>query len=170
MKKSPDSVLKHFVSIIAVAAIVFLTATTAAADEPDREWYGWQPMAADAIGTGVLSTGLAMDRKLILAAGAGIYLVNAPILHLFQGQWLNSAKSLGLRAGLPLVGWSVISLFARGDGEYAGIDAVAWRMGGFVVGMAAAMALDWAVVSWRDFDAPVDTQSQGLQLQWQFRF
>ena len=88
-----------------------------AAEVAPRTWYGWQTLSADGASTVVLSTGIALGSsssdggmdaaRAFLIGGLGIFALGAPVVNLANGEPWRAAGSLGLRAGLPTVGFFV---------------------------------------------------------------
>lgn len=73
---------------------------------PQTVWYGWQTILADAGAvTLAVSSGLLEENKgAPLAAGLGVYLLGAPLIHAVNGQLGKGAGSFGLRLGAPIAG------------------------------------------------------------------
>jgi hypothetical protein len=69
-------------------------------------WYGWQTILADASAiTLAVSSGLMEENQgAPVAAGLGVYLLGAPLIHAMNGQLGKGAGSFGLRLGAPIAG------------------------------------------------------------------
>jgi hypothetical protein len=74
---------------------------------------------------------------------AGSYLLGAPVVHLFHGNFKGALGSFGLRTGLVLGGMLVgTALDQCGDGNYdlCGVEGLVY---GGLAGAGAALLLDW---------------------------
>jgi hypothetical protein len=96
-------------------------AAPAARREPEREWYGWQTLSADAASFGMMFLGAESAPGLVIL-GLGSFALAPPIIHaVHQGDW--TAPSLALRlGGLGLIfGGAVVafggSCLSFGDDE-----------------------------------------------------
>jgi hypothetical protein len=134
--------------------IVSLLAASRPASADDGDWYGWQVMASDAAVVGLFTTAANLDDTWGAAAaiaGAAVYALGAPTLHLAHGKPGAAALSFGLRVGgaaLPFLALGTVL-----DGKGGGSDlasAVVLGAAGAVVGVA----LDWVLLSHTDPDPP----------------
>jgi hypothetical protein len=90
----------------------------------ESTWYGWQTLLTDggAIALPVIASAFQNEPATIVAlcAGAGAFVLGAPIVHLAHGRRGAFALSLGLRLALPALGFAVFSRPCRGEcGEQA---------------------------------------------------
>jgi hypothetical protein len=85
----------------------------------ESHWYGWQTLLTDggAIALPVLASTLGNEpaTTVALCAGAGAFVLGAPIVHLAHGREGAFALSLGLRLALPALGLAVLSQPCRGE-------------------------------------------------------
>jgi hypothetical protein len=92
---------------------------------PTERWYGWQTLAADGAGIGLLiySGSAAFEGTLPIVAGTlgvGTLLLGAPAIHAAHGRWGTGALSLGLRIALPLVGVGIAGASSNSCSECGG--------------------------------------------------
>ncbi|HSO40490.1 MAG TPA: hypothetical protein VLT33_48520 [Labilithrix sp.] len=113
-------------------------------------WYGWQTLLVDGASLLVLpAVAMTSDSAgggLLLVAGGG-YLLGGPIVHLAHGEVARAFASLGLRAGLPLVGGFVGVAAAKENcrGELCGLGGA---FVGAALGMVAATIIDPAALAY----------------------
>jgi hypothetical protein len=137
-------------------------------DQPSSRWYGWQTFTADGAAVALAAAAVPLGahapywpaEALGYTAGA-TYALGAPLVHLVQRQPLKAAGSFGLRVGLPLTVYALLSSGSWGhcpardeaeDEEYcqARLGAL---LGGLLAGVAAS-AIDGSVLAWK----PIETQ------------
>lgn len=110
---------------------VFLAAATAAAaesteaDEPcppptESHWYGWQTLATDGAGIGLIVFGgtRSFEGPVAVTAasvGTGSLFLGGPIVHLSHGRWPIAILDLGMRLTLPIVGGYLASTCTEGE-------------------------------------------------------
>ncbi len=119
-----------------------------------EHWYGWQTLTADgaslAIGvTGILlganhTTDLSRD---LLYTSLVSYAVAAPAVHWGHGRIGTGFGSFGLRVGLPFA--TTFFALAMGprcssDYDHADLACIPFAVGGFLAGVAGAIAIDSA--------------------------
>lgn len=116
-----------------------------------RHPYGWQTLATDFGGFGLIAVGGAMHFDTAgapaLAAGVGMLFLGGPLVHVAHGRWPTAVLDLGLRLTLPLVGGWVASGYC--PGECGGKVAA-----GLMVGLSPIW-IDAGLLAWED--VPVDT-------------
>lgn len=142
-------------------AMFLATATAAAApsegDEPcppltRRHSYGWQTLATDGAGIGLIVLGGAMHFEAAAAVtsasiGGASLLLGGPLVHVAHGRWPIGVLDFGMRLTLPLVGGYVASLCTEGECG-----------GAFVAGALIGVApiwLDAGLLAWEE--VPVET-------------
>lgn len=99
------------------------------------------------------------------------YVLGAPIVHLAHGNGGRAAASLGLRVGVPALGALIGFAIAESDSDSecgnlgCVLNGVAMGAGGAVVGMAAAVLIDWVVLGGEEEIDPSDNASYGFTLE-----
>ena len=140
--------------------------------DPERAWYGWQIMIADALTIGAVAGGVALElgshdsavRTLGWGAaivGVGSYALAPALIHGFNdGGLLQIGGSLLLRAALPVVG------FGLGLGGISGDNGpfVGSTVGGMLAGVGVARLVDWALLSTRVAEKPLADRAPSLWL------
>ena len=96
-------------------------------------WYGWQTLATDGAGIGLIVMGGALGYRgpgAVTAAGIGVgsLLLGGPIVHVAHGRWGTGVLDLGLRLTLPLVGGALAGSM-QCSGECGGPVVVASMIG-----------------------------------------
>ena len=142
--------------------LLFSTATAAAAEPNDtsepcppvtkRHSYGWQTLATDGAGIGVIVLGGAMrfEGPAAVAAasvGTATLFLGAPIVHVAHGRWPIGVLDFGMRLTLPIVGGYVASTCTQGECG-----------GPFVAGVLIGLSPIWidaGVLAWED--VPVES-------------
>jgi hypothetical protein len=136
-----------------------------------RHWYGWQLLSVDggAVALGVASGAAyggdgnseALGGALLLSAAVG-YAAGGPVVHLIHHQNWQALGSLGLRAGLPIVGGAMglgSATCPPPTGDYGNCGA-----GGLILGTAAgvllAMVLDDSLLAWEPQRQDADQHAQ----------
>lgn len=137
-------------------------------DKPARRWYGWQTFAADGAAVALAAAAVPLGAhapywpaEALGYTAAATYALGAPVVHLVQREPLKAAGSFGLRVGLPITVYALLSAGSWGhcpahseseDEEYcqARLGAL---LGGVVAGVAAS-AIDGAVLAWK----PIETK------------
>jgi hypothetical protein len=132
-----------------------------------RVWYGWQIALVDVGSAGSLGLATRLPGAaggLLAIAGTAGYLLGGPLIHGWQGRAGGViAASVGLRLGLPLVGFivgvalgepSVARCESDGQGDALAsalcpFDAVSAGIVGGAIGMAAASLTDSLALSWK---------------------
>ena len=150
----------HFAAAAVVASVAAAPAA-AISDAPEataqaqvrteRIWYGWQPLAGDLMAAGVFTLGAAGESGNVELAGAAIFPLAAPLIHLAHGHPLRALGSFGLRLAVPIGGFflgaSVQPMFDKNcaQEELCGL-------GGAIIGGRAgtlvAAVIDDGVLSW----------------------
>ena len=106
---------RSLVLLSAIAAVVLAACAPARADEgatpephvrSQRDWYGWQTLAADGVSLVLIPlvgsrTGNAQGTTLF---AAGTFTLTAPLIHFAHGRRGSGVLSLALRLALPLGG------------------------------------------------------------------
>jgi hypothetical protein len=85
----------------------------------ESHWYGWQTLLTDgsAIALPIVASTFRNEpvTTVALIAGAGVFVLGAPVIHLAHGRPGASALSLGLRLALPALALAVLSSDCRGE-------------------------------------------------------
>lgn len=112
----------------------------------NASWYGWQTLITD--GAALLAAPIAP------AAGVGLYLVGAPLVHATHGRFGTAAGSFGLRLGAPLVGgvtgivlWGLGSDCGFDGPELCGLGSVLYGAVGAGLGVITAVTLDASLLA-----------------------
>jgi hypothetical protein len=124
-------------------------------------WYGRDILVTDGVSIGAgLGLGLA-NPGAGLGVFAGGYALGGPIVHLAHGRPLAALGSLALRLGAPTVGlftgYSIAKVSGRAEDDDAGPAAAA--LVGVILGYAAAISIDAAVLAHESEDAADDPDS-----------
>lgn len=128
------------------------SASMAIRPERQREYYGWQVIAADVAS---LLVGLAMpDGGHGAIIGVTGYALGGPVIHALHGNNGTAVASLGLRLGLPLAGGLMGGVVYDYEHEEEDFDVLEYLAVGVVLGTATAALVDWAVLGWTDEHAP----------------
>lgn len=142
-----------------------------ASPEPDKQWYGWQTLALDGVATVGFMYGLMYDQREVMWSSVALYGAGAPLVHLVQGEFTGSAKSLGSRVLLPAIGAGLGALTGLalgeilvGDDEGRRIGMEAFALIGAPLGALGAMALDASLFAWGAPDEPEPVGQS--QLRW----
>jgi hypothetical protein len=116
---------------------------------PDRTWYGWQLMLADAASVGALLSP-------VPSLAVPTYLLAPPLIHAANGEGRSAWLSIGLRSGIPLAGIGLGFLSAHlGACSKASDSCQGSRvLGGLFVGMAIAAIVDDALLTWKETKDP----------------
>lgn len=143
--------------------------------QEERHWYGWQALAVDGAAAALGLGGLALlssddsqgyeERErlagLMALGGAVAYGVGAPAIHLLHQRPWQALGSLGLRAGLPVLGGAVglgAATCPPATGDYGNCGLPELLMGA-IAGTLVAVALDASLLAW---DSPrSDAPTQG---------
>lgn len=93
------------------------SADSANTDADSSRWYGWQTLATDAAGIGLLfAAGASPENSgVLIGVGAPVLILGAPAVHVAHGKWGTGALSLGIRVGVILV--STLSFSGNCSGE-----------------------------------------------------
>jgi hypothetical protein len=127
------------------------TAVDAAESRPTR-WYGWQTLLADAA-----SITMFLGSSSASTTGAEVALVGyaagGPAIHFAHSQWSSGLGSLGLRFGLPLVGFYTGAAIAgpacpASQGRDPLGCGLGYMVGGVLFGGLAAVVLDATVLAY----------------------
>jgi hypothetical protein len=141
--------------IAAIALAVMGAPTTARADE---RWYGWQTMATDGGAYLMLVGGGYGENSEAMIAGVGLYVLGAPLVHTYHEEYARAGISVGLRAGLPvlggLLGGKVFCSERSKRREF--LQCFGEFFIGAAVGVVAAQVTDAALLAYTD--EPTSTQ------------
>lgn len=130
---------------------------------PEREWYGWQALAGDAVGLAALATAASLSEStgasLLGLGGLASYALVAPVSHAAHGRWGAAAGSLGLRS-LPIL-WGAAAAaewepLATNGTDNSGFQVLA------LLALTAPILLDAAVLSYED--APARSEEASMQV------
>ncbi len=114
----------------------------------ETRWYGTPILIGDGIAYTCLFSAMAIDESkaysILMPPFVLGYALIGPITHAARGNWGRTGLSVLTRAGLPLTGLILGASGCRGDGGDSCVDAV---VGGLVVGMLAATAVDTAWIA-----------------------
>lgn len=155
--------------LLAVLALALVTLPCAArAEEPSiapthlvgeappapRSWYGWQPLAVDAVAFGSLYATSLTHSDYLAMVGPTIYAFGGPMVHAFHGRWGASMGSLAVRVALPWA-FAAIPSSCSSDGtdfrDSCRVNAMATRA---IAGAALASIVDALALSWEAKPAP----------------
>lgn len=160
----------RFVGAAIVVASFLLVRDSRADDERaasahvEKTWYGWQPLSADAIAlTGFVIAGettpnggrptLYLLNPPWAVAGATVFYLGGPTIHLLHGHVLRAAGDLALRTVMTAPALVLFSIRAN-ESVQPGVDGGASKsiylaFGGFVaaLGAAGAVAIDATIMS-----------------------
>ena len=75
--------------------------------KPEKEWYGWQTLAADGAAAALMIAGQATGVYSIFDVGFGAYLLAPPVVHVVHNNAGQAFGSLGLRLVSPWVGVAI---------------------------------------------------------------
>lgn len=98
-----------------------------------RHWYGWQTLATDGAGIGLIVMGGALGYRGLAAGtatsiGVGALFLGGPSVHVAHGRWGIGVLDFGLRLTLPLVG-AALAGSMQCSGECGGPVVVASMIG-----------------------------------------
>jgi hypothetical protein len=97
--------------------LVALPAQAEAAGDARGHWYGWQTLVSDAVGLGLVVGSFTYngDANGFTLAGAGVWALGAPLVHVAHARYLPALGSLTLRVGLPALAYAVASAECRAE-------------------------------------------------------
>jgi hypothetical protein len=148
----------------ALVPALSLAEATPAAPEPARAtWYGWQTLAVDTAGLGLMTLAFSQSKSganvgteaAALSAGFGLYLFGGPAVHALHGRTPPAAIDFAVRLGAPVV----VGLIGAGIGvayegqcnasgqDFCGLGPVVFGALGVVAGGIGAVVIDAAVLS-----------------------
>lgn len=79
--------------------------------EPEREWYGWQTLSADASSFAIMFVGAASDSPELFLVGLGAFTLAAPIIHaVHHGDWTGPSLAMRLGGLGLMVGGALVAL------------------------------------------------------------
>jgi hypothetical protein len=111
-------------------------------------WYGTPILIGDAIAYTCLFSATAIDESkaygMLLPPFVLGYALTGPVTHAARGNWGRAGLSVLTRAGLPFTGLVLGASGCSGDGGGSCVDGV---VGGLIVGMLAATAVDSAWIA-----------------------
>lgn len=132
--------------------------------ETGQRWYGWQVLLADCVALGLIAFPKPRDPLgggTATLVGGQVYVFGPGLVHAVgHDKPLRGLASLGLRLGLPALGWSVGLQVARGicaDGSGTCSEAPVYV--GLAGGFLAALALDAAWLAWDEEPPPAPAKS-----------
>jgi hypothetical protein len=109
------------------------------------EWYGWETAIIDVAAFAAFFSGVNDQESSMAWAGVGMYVLGAPVVHGFKGQWGKAGASVGLRLGAPVAGAFTGALLASGScrrsdpEDLCGVGAV---VSGFLLGALVPPLVD----------------------------
>jgi hypothetical protein len=138
---------------LALFLLLLATGSARADDTPDPDvpgatlWYGWQTLATDGAAL-FLNFGQTPTERGALAA----YGLGGPMVHLIHERPMTALASLGVRVGLPVLGFAIGSALDRADrGQPASLrtdmPVPLWSLLLAGAGVPAAMAFDSAILA-----------------------
>lgn len=119
------------------------------AEEPAREWYGYQTLLVDIAGIG-MGVGAAGGGYPLAITGLATYLVGGPIVHAAHGNGAKVAIDIGVRLGAPTAGAITGGLIACAGGcrgDFGALAGVAGGLFGAGIGAVTAIVIDAAVLA-----------------------
>jgi hypothetical protein len=127
-----------------------------------EEWYGGAILLTDGLSLASAVAAVFTQSSAPAAFALGGYALGGPIVHVAHGEPLRGLGSLGLRAGLPVVGGLSGALLASvGPPErchdVCGLRALGGLLVGTGVGAVAAMVVDTAFLARRKVPAEATT-------------
>jgi hypothetical protein len=141
---------------IKVAAALAVSASTIQSASAEDRWYGWQPMLTDAASvTFMLGSIKYVSRPAaLLSLGVGGYVLGSPTVHAAHGNWGRAGVSLGLRVGLPTLGFVIAAkATSRRHGQFSDHE-MSGGIVGAALGVIAAAVIDYAWLSKQTISAP----------------
>jgi hypothetical protein len=124
------------------------------APEVDTQWYGWQTLIADGVSLATLVGGAFSETLVVPSAffALGGYALGGPAVHWSHGHVGRGFLSMGLRLGGMLGGAALGVAVAGTDrgGDFGGFAAVILGFTSAVLGMAGAITMDAAWLSWEE--------------------
>ncbi len=153
-----DSVKPFTVCLVLASAVLAVLAgsRTARAQPPaQRRFYAEPPLASEPVITVehygyqiAIADALAVAATPITGGAAGsLYFLGGPIIHFAHGQVGMGFLSLGLRIGLPVLGFAAASSAVGGCGSNGGLCESKAVLLTASLGAAAAMVLDWTLLA-----------------------
>jgi hypothetical protein len=103
-----------------------------------QHWYGWQTLATDGAGIGLIVVGGALQFRSPAAVttasiGVGSLFLGGPIVHMAHGRWGIGVLDFGMRLTLPIIG-----------GAYAGSQQCSGECGGpALIGLMIGLSPIW---------------------------
>jgi hypothetical protein len=128
------------------------------------EWYGWETAIMDAAAFGAFLSGVDERDSSMAVAGVGLYLLGAPVVHGFKGQWGKAGASLGLRLGAPVAGAFTGAMLASGSCRRSGPEDLCGAsavVSGFLLGALVPPLVDAIFLGKKE--VPVKTASFSWQ-------
>jgi hypothetical protein len=137
--------------VLPLAAAIAAAATTARADDRDKESYAGSLLAADGIGWLLTIAGAGKDSDAVSYLGLATVAAGGPLVHILHGNPGSAAISLGLRIGLPIGGVALGSaLCTPKEGEWFSCLGEGFLLG--LAGYVAAVAVDVGVLGYAKKD------------------
>jgi hypothetical protein len=122
--------------------------------KPERRWYGWQTLLADAASITLVAVGGAREDAGVAGIGTLGYFLGAPTVHWAHGHAGKGFASFGLRAAPIVLVVSGIGLFADGGLDSgSGTFGIALVAIGGLAAVAAPLA-DTLAIAREDVDPP----------------
>jgi hypothetical protein len=126
-----------------------------------RQAYGWQTLATDGAGVGLIIVGGALQFEGPVAitatsVGVGSLFLGGPMVHVAHGRWPIGVLDFGMRLTLPIVGAYVGSQYCPGE---------CWGpvLAGFMIGVAPIW-IDAGLLAWEDVPVEPALRDGGLFL------
>jgi hypothetical protein len=117
-------------------------------DKPEQShWYGWQTLAVDGTSLALIFAGAGARADVVAGIGGFGAVLGAPVVHFVHDRVGAGFGSLGLRVALPLAGAAIGASAANCDGHHEMFCGIGEAGVGFIVGAAAAIVIDAAVLA-----------------------
>jgi hypothetical protein len=147
--------LRRLLSLLALTAGVAVGAPAMAQPQPqplrdaapERDWYGWQSAGLAGAGGLVFVSGLAAEHESLTVTGAFAFAFASPVSHWLRGNTGPGIAALALNVGMPFAALMTVGLPGAFLGSCRDDDCVTYPM---LAGMALAMAIDAAALSWQE--------------------
>ena len=111
-----------------------------APDQP--QWYGNQILIADGVAAGLLLLGVASSSAAPVVAGAGVYVLASPVIHVAHQQWFSAGTSFALRLVVvpaAVLAGSAIGAAACGRNTVENGEPIGCELNGAIAGLVVSV-------------------------------